>query len=180
MEQALKIKQKQTMNLPPFKHFPLLEGEDIILRAVGLSDLKDLMEISYYDGLPARTLEDAVEMQRKIDRDQEEGSSIHWCIAQKTSGEILGTVGYYRGFPDGAGELGCVMREQFRGKGIMTKALDMAANYGLNTMGLQKVRAITTLQNTPAIRLLERAHFKKTATLENDALEYTRVLHTGQ
>lgn len=168
------------MHLPPFEHFPQLDGVDITLRAVGPSDLQDLMEISYYDGQPARTLEDALEMQRKIDRDQAQGNSIHWCIAHKTSGEILGTVGYYRGFEEGAGELGCVMREQFRGKGIMTKALDLAADFGLHTMGLRKVRAITTRQNTPAIKLLERANFSLSAQLEDDALEYTRVLDIGQ
>ena len=39
------------MNLPPYPIFPNIEGEKITLRAIVPEDLKDLIEISYYDAI---------------------------------------------------------------------------------------------------------------------------------
>lgn len=160
------------MNLPPYPIFPEVSSETIVLRQVATADLKDLMEISFYDSIPATSLNDAAAMQERIDLDYQNGSSIHWGIANKQTNEMMGTVGYYRGFEDGIGELGCVLRPKFRGKGYMTKAIKLAAEFGLMNMGLKKVIAITSLQNHKTIKLLERANFIKTADLPEDEVEY--------
>ena len=39
------------MNLPPYPNLPNIKGEKITLRAIVPEDLKDLIEISYYDAI---------------------------------------------------------------------------------------------------------------------------------
>ena len=163
------------MKLPPYDKFPEIISAAIVLRQVKTDDIKDLVEISFYDSRPALTVEDATEMQDRINLDYQNGSSIHWGIADKQTNEIMGTLGYYRGFDKGVGELGCVLRPAFRGKGFMTTAMKLATGFGLNDIGLTKIIAITTKQNNRAIKLLERLHFIKTADLKEGEIEYQFV-----
>lgn len=160
------------MNLPPYPEYPTLSGEKIILRQILPADLPDIVEISFYDGQPARTLEEARTMQEKIEQNYADGDSVHWGIADRSTNEIVGTCGYYRGLDQGAGELGCVLRPQFRGQGYMTPALQLAIDFGLNTIGLNRIWAATSQQNERAQQLLERLCFVKVSDLEDGMVEY--------
>ncbi len=48
----------------------------------------------------------------------------------------------------------------------------LAIDFGINNIGLKRIRAITTKQNERAIKLLERLNFLKVAELEDDKIEY--------
>lgn len=157
--------------LPPYTPFPTISDERITLCQILPSDLEDLLEICFYDGVKANTYEEALAIDLKIDADYQSGNSIHWGIREKASGKLVGTCGYYRGFERG-GELGCVLLPQFRGQGFMTPALQLAAHFGLQTIGLERIYAITTKSNLKAMALLERTGFTKTADLEEDDVEY--------
>ena len=87
----------------------------------------------------------------------------------------MGTIGYYRGFENGAGELGCVLKPKFQGKGLMTEAMNLAIDFGINEMELKNIGAITSKDNQPAIQLLQRLNFVKTKDLDDDELEYRFV-----
>lgn len=163
------------MNLPPYNKFPEIDSKTIILREIQDSDLKDIVEISFYDAMPASTVENAKEMQDRINQDYQNGTSIHWGIANKQTNQIMGTLGYYRGFDNGIGELGCVLKPEFYGKGFMTTAMKLAAEFGLNNIGLTKVIAITDKNNNSAIKLFNRVGFVKTADLEENEIEYQFV-----
>ena len=160
------------MNLPPYKTFPIVIGNKISLRAIEASDIEDIIEISFYDAIQAITLEQAQEMQEKINQDYLDGNSIHWGIADNLTNKIIGTCGYYRGFEKEKGELGCVLLPQYQGKGFMSSAMQLAINFGLNNIKLKRIWAITTRQNEKAIRLLERLNFIKIADLDDDEIEF--------
>lgn len=160
------------MNLPPYDKFPSISDDRILLRAIRYSDLKYLIEISFYNTIQARTLKEAAEMQTKINEDYSNGNSIHWGIVDKSTNIIVGTCGYYRGLDEGEGELGCVLLPQFRGQGFMTAALLLAIKFGLNTIGLSRIWAITTKENEKAIKLFEKLKFIKVADLDDNELEY--------
>ncbi|QOG01164.1 GNAT family N-acetyltransferase [Flavobacterium sp. MDT1-60] len=163
------------MKLPPYDKFPEINSDTIILRQVETNDINDLVEISFYDSRPALTFNDALEMQERINLDYQNGNSIHWGIANKLTNKIMGTLGYYRGFDEGIGELGCVLKPEFQGQGFMTIAMKLVTEFGLTNIGLTKIIAITSKQNEEAIKLLERVSFIKTADLENDEIEYLFV-----
>jgi [ribosomal protein S5]-alanine N-acetyltransferase len=160
------------MRLPPYDIFPIISGDKISLRQILTADIKDLIEISFYDSIQATTFQQALEMHTKINNDYIEGNSVHWGIADNLTNKIIGTCGYYRGFDKGTGELGCVLLPQYRGKGFMTSAMLLAIDFGINMIGLRRIWAITTKQNEKAIKLLERLNFEKVSDLENDKIEY--------
>jgi ribosomal-protein-alanine N-acetyltransferase len=160
------------MKLPPYNTFPIISGDKISLREIQTTDIEDLIEISFYDSIQATTFEQASEMQDKINKDYIEGNSIHWGIADNLTNKIIGTCGYYRGLDQGTGELGCVLLPQYRGQGFMTSAMLLAIDFGLNSIGLKRVWAITSKQNEKAIQLLENLNFIKIADLDDDEIEY--------
>ena len=160
------------MRLPPYKIFPIITGDKISLRQILAADLEDLIEISFYDAIQATTLQEATAMQAKINKDYIDGNSVHWGISDNLTNKIIGTCGYYRGLDKGMGELGCVLLPQYRGKGFMTSAMLLAIDFGLNTIGLKRILAITTKQNEKAIKLLEQLNFVKTADLDDNEMEY--------
>ena len=160
------------MNLPPYEIFPAISGDKISLRQILAADIKDLIEISFYNSVQATTLQQATEMHDRINKDYYNGKTIHWGIADNLTNKIVGTCGYYRGLDKGTGELGCVLLPQFRGKGYMTSAMLLAIDFGINSIGLKRIWAITTQQNAKAIKLLERLNFVKIADLEDSKIEY--------
>ena len=160
------------MNTPPYNIFPFISGDKISLRQILPSDITDIIEISFYDAIQATTYLQAIEMQSKIDKDYNDGNSIHWGIADNATNKIIGTCGYYRGLDKGEGELGCILVPQYRGQGFMTAAMLLAIEFGLNTMELKRIWAITSQQNKEAIKLLERLNFVKMADLKDEEIEY--------
>lgn len=160
------------MKLPPYSPYPGVLGEKISLRQISPSDIEDIIEISYYDSLQASNLKEAIEMNSKIIKDYEQGNSIHWGIAENTSNTILGTCGYYRGFAQERGELGCVLLPQYRGQGFMTAALQLAIDFGIGHIGLKRIWAVTSTENYKAGKLLDRLGFIQIKDLSNGEIEY--------
>ena len=164
------------INTPPYVNFPCLFNDKISLRQIRESDIKDIIEISFYDAIQATTIQQASEMNLKINKDYEDGNSIHWGIVDNQTNKIVGTCGYYRGLDKGEGELGCVLLPQYRGHGFMTSAMLLAIEFGLNNIGLNRIWAITSQENKKAIKLLERLEFIKIKDLEDNDLEYELIL----
>jgi ribosomal-protein-alanine N-acetyltransferase len=159
------------MHLPPYTSFPRLTDKRVLLREVELVDISSIIEISFYNGLPAASLEEAMEMQQKINFNYQNGECIHWAIIDAVTHQIVGTCGYYRGFKESAGELGCVLLPYFRGKGYMTNAMQLAIQFGLKEMGLKRIWAATSKQNQNAQKLLHRLGFIEIGS-DGDTLNY--------
>lgn len=160
------------VNTPPYSTFPTVSNKKILLRQIQDSDINELIEISYYDSIQATTLEQAVEMNSKINADYDKGDSIHWGIIDNQSNKIVGTCGFYRGFDKDEGELGCVLLPKYQGQGYMTSAMLLAVDFGLNKIGLRRIIAITSKQNDKAIGLLARVGFIQTRFLIDTDIEF--------
>lgn len=171
----MKEKISDKMKLPPYNIFPDISGDKVSLRQIRTTDIKDLVEISYYDSVQATTEQQAIDMLAKINKDYIDGNSIHWGIADKLTNEIVGTCGYYRGLDKGEGELGCVLLPHYRGQGFMTSAMLLAIEFGINKIGLKRIWAKTSQNNKQAINLLERLDFIKIADLADSEIEYELV-----
>lgn len=165
------------MNLPPYNLFPVIKTERLSLREIKPADVNTIIEISYYNSIQAGSEEEAQEMLNKINTDYLKGSSIHWGIEEISTGRITGTIGFYRGFDHGIGELGCVLLPSYRGKGIMTEAMSSAVIFGFNTAGLNRIKAVTSIQNIKALKLLDRLRFMKTLKPQNDNVEYELTIN---
>jgi len=154
-------------NYPPYKDFPILNSNQIILRQVLHTDADEIMEISYYDGIEASNANEAIEMQKKINQDYLQGNSIHWGIVDAQSSKLVGTCGYYRGFVNNTGELGYVLKPSFEGRGYMSNALKKAIEFGVNIIGLQNIIAITEKSNIKSQNVLKRLNFVQESEQDN-------------
>lgn len=139
---------------------PTLIGAGVVLRAVRADDVGAIVPISFYDGRAARDEADAAAMLERIRADVARGESLHWGICVGGSDLVVGTVGFYRGFSDGTGELGYVLSEAFRGSGIMTRAVAAVVAYGLGPLGLSRVEAMTDRDNLASQAVLRRVGFR--------------------
>ena len=160
---------------PPYDNFPFISNDKTSLRQIQNSDVQNLIEISFYDTIQATSLEQAIEMNSKINRDYEEGNTIHWGIVDNQSNRIVGTCGYYRGFDKEEGELGCVLLPQYRGQGFMISAMSLAIEFGIMKIGLNRIWAVTSQQNEKAIKLLERLNFKKIGIQGDSEVEFELI-----
>lgn len=157
-----------SLNLPPYNLFPVISNELVSLYQIDNECIKQIVSISFYDGVQASTIHEAIEMNERIKKDYCDGNSIHWAICENNTKKIIGTCGFYRGFTNETGEIGCVLLPEFQGKGFMTSALMLVIQFGINKIGLSKICAITSVENLKAILLLNRLKFEKIKEVEMD------------
>ena len=161
-------------------HTPVLSGLGLTLRGVVASDVATIRPISFYDGHAARDDDDAAQMLRRIHGDVARGESLHWGICLQGSDEVTGTVGFYRGFGGGTGEVGYVLREAYRGRGIMTRAVRIVVAYGLGPLGLTRVEALTDVDNTASRAVLMRAGFVEAGVVVQDGASEPQVRYEAR
>ncbi len=154
--------------------FQPLTTERLVLKKVGINELEAYMPIAYYDGVKAASLARTKEIIEQINRDCKSGESIHWGIYFEEN--LIGTCGYYRGFKDEEGEVGCILKEAFRGKGFMYEALNEIITFGFLEVRLKQVIAYTTSSNEPALKLLNRLKFTLSATQTDECIKFEKTL----
>lgn len=152
---------------------PTLATPRLLLRDARSSDAGPLLEVTYYDGRAAADVPAAAEVLRRIRADQDAGETLHWVICRREDGAPIGTVGFYRGFAGGAGELGYVLASAHRGRGLAGEAAAAACAYGFENLGLERIVAWTEPGNTASRRLLERLGFLEDGT-DDGSLRYRR------
>jgi [ribosomal protein S5]-alanine N-acetyltransferase len=167
---------------------PTLAGVGVVLRAVRADDVAGTLAITFYDGRPARDEADAAAMLARIHDDVARGDSVHWGICVGGSDRVVGTVGFYRGFSDATGEIGYVLSEAHRGRGIMTRAVVTVVAYGLGPLGLRRIVAKTAPDNLASRAVLCRAGFRLVdaaatgllfAVSAADALDHASGIRSG-
>lgn len=160
------------MNIPPFTTYPSIANERVSLQQIRPENYSAILPITIYEGKLAKDLKDVEMILDKIHQDYTKGNSIHWGIFNMKTDQIVGTCGYYRGFEYKRGELGYVLLEQFRRKGYMTDAAKLAIDFGLYSLQLEVVFAITNKNNVKAIKLLKKSNFYLANELEQQMVEF--------
>lgn len=143
-----------------FTVFPVLSSDRLVLREVLEDDAPFIVDISFYDGKAAKNEREAKAMLRKVGADVARGESIHWGVILKTGGGVIGTCGFYRGFGEYRGEIGYVLKEAYRGQGIMTEALEQIIGYGFEQLALSEIVAYTDEDNVKSAGVLTRLDFE--------------------
>lgn len=153
--------------------FPVLATDDLRLRQVRPYDAAEVRDITFYDGVAAASVRDARAMIERIARDQRRGETLHWGICLRGSDAIVGTCGFYRGFARDVGEIGYVLRETHRGRGLMTQAVRRIVTFGLDELGLRRVVAHVDAGNVASMGVLTRAGFVRDG-VEGDTVTFVR------
>lgn len=153
---------------------PSLVTARLELRGLQRDDVPSLLEISVYDGVFAKNLSEAEHFLEKINHDCAQGEALHWGICLKTTGEIVGTCGFYRGFSDNLGEIGYLLKVAHRGYGFMTEAVSCITDFGLHQMGLKQIVAYTEAQNKASVAVLSRTGFQQVT--DSSRLKFAKSL----
>jgi [ribosomal protein S5]-alanine N-acetyltransferase len=156
-----------------FDQVPTLSSKRLKLRRVSPSDEASLIDISYYDGKPAKSESEVSVILEKIAEDTRRGETLHWVICLKDSDDVVGTCGFYRGFKNNVGEVGYILKEAYRGRGMMTEALEVVIDFGFTTMRLKNIIAYTDKTNVGSINVLKRLAFEEVPS-ETDYLKFIR------
>ncbi len=149
----------------------LAEG-GISLRKLEPGDCAQIVRISVYDGKFARDEAEARGIAQRIEGDFEKGDSIHWAIWDEDEGAIVGTIGFYRGFVDLRGELGYIIKREYRKRNYCTKAIRCASACGFSGLGLREIVANTGIGNAGSRRALEKNGFV-VRSAEGEELRYS-------
>jgi len=134
----------------PFGYMPDLETERLRLRKLTMRDAQDIYDYSK-DPLVAkyvlwdahRGISESRAYLRFMLRKYRMGEPASWGIELKSSGKIIGTIGYmWIQSDNAAAEVGYSLSRAHWGQGIMTEALGAVIDYAFTSLHLNRVEAI--------------------------------------
>lgn len=100
----------------------------------------------------------------------EENKVFELAIERKEDSKVMGFVGMI--FEGGElGEMGWVLGEEYRGQGYATEAARALMDYGFRSLGLHRIHADTSTNNTPAWKVMERLGMKREGMLRDAVWE---------
>ncbi|MFC2015754.1 GNAT family N-acetyltransferase [Chloroflexota bacterium] len=153
--------------------FPVLESQRLILREFRPSDAEAVFDIfsreavtMHYVFAAMRSVGEARKLVKARAGAFSKGTGIRWAIALKDrANAVVGSCGYYspnRAFH--SVELGYDLHPEFWRRGIMTEALAAIFDFGFSDaflFHLNRIEALTELDNAPSIQLLRKLGFKE-------------------
>lgn len=134
----------------PAGYMPVLETERLRLRKLTMRDAADIYEYSR-DPLVAkyvlweahRSIGESRTYLRYMLRKYRMNEPASWGIELKSSGKIIGTIGYmWIQTDNAAAEVGYSLARAHWGQGIMTEALKAVIEYGFHVLHLNRIEAI--------------------------------------
>jgi ribosomal-protein-alanine N-acetyltransferase len=173
-----------------FTPFPILETERLLLRKLCNDDAADVFimrsdpDVMKHIPRPlAVTLHDAAAVIQMVNEFIEKGEKINWGISAKSTGKVMGMIGYVNMKPEHfRAEIGYSLSKAWHRQGIMGEALACVLKYGFEHMNLHSVEAITDADNIASGRLLLATGFVQEAFFKEDFYfngQFRNSIHYG-
>ncbi|MGG5507842.1 MULTISPECIES: GNAT family N-acetyltransferase [unclassified Myroides] len=151
--------------------FPVLETERLRLRQSGLEDaevmfvLRSSAEVMKYIPIPLATeVSEATAYIQSLQERMENKECINWTVTLKETGEMIGTIGFYRmKLPHYRTEIGYMLLPKFYGKGYASEAVLCLLDYGFYSLGFHSIEAVIYPDNIGSQRVLEKCGFEREA-----------------
>lgn len=95
-----------------------------------------------------------------------------FLLLDKESNAIIGRCGLHNWNKEHKrAEIGYVMEdERFKGKRLMSEAVEAIIDYGFNNLNLNRIEALVGIENGPSLRLMEKYNFKQEGVLRQHYL----------
>jgi RimJ/RimL family protein N-acetyltransferase len=149
---------------------PLRDGE-IVLRTRRESDVAAIAKASH-DPETRRRLNDPPPPPGKVEESLERaeqqwstGTGAPFVIVDSDGGRPLGLLNVQFGEDEEVASLAVSVFPEARGRGVASRALRLAALWGLRELGLARVVAEAAADNHASIRAIEKAGFHREGTL---------------
>jgi ribosomal-protein-alanine N-acetyltransferase len=157
---------------------PVLVTERLVLRGIVADDAADLFAFrsdpveQRYNDPPLRTLDEAHDLIRRLDRERREFDALHWGVTLAGDDRVVGLLGYNEVVAEHRrAALGYDLARRLWGRGLATEAITAVLDHGFGPLGLNRVEAHTDAANERSIRLLQRLGFWREGTFHDRFLE---------
>ena len=152
---------------------PVLETQDLRLRAYKLSDAKQLQQkigikqvSMYMTHIPYPYLDGmAEEYIKSLDQGLASGSKLNYAIVDKHTDGLLGAVGFTIFTNDKRAELGYWVAQDAWGRGYATQAVKALVDYGFTELGLNKIHADYYAKNPASGRVMQKVGMQQEGCL---------------
>ena len=154
-------------------NFETIETNRLILIAISSDEIRNIFENLKKSEIKKILGHRSEEDYRKEEFKHKNGYSsfnrrfILFLLNYKESEIIIGRCGLHNWNKEHRrAEIGYnMLEEHFKGKGLMTEAIDAIIDYGFNKMNLNRIEALVGIGNIPSLRLMEKYNFKKEGIL---------------
>ncbi|MDT5158213.1 MAG: hypothetical protein QOH51_2570 [Acidobacteriota bacterium] len=146
----------------------VLETERLSLRELSASDAGFILELlnepSFLRNIGdrgVRTIDDAVQyiLSRFVDSYERLGFGL-WLVELKESKVPIGICGLVKRDALNDVDIGYAFLPRFWSKGYACESASAVMSYGMNSLGLRRILAVTNQDNTDSIRVLEKLGLK--------------------
>lgn len=160
------------MNKLPFKEFPYLTTERLILRKIdNIKDVADFFvlrsnpDIMEYIPRPlAQQEQDVIDLINLGNEQYEKGEMLSLAVALKDSNRFIGAVGFYRiNWDAHRTEIGYILNPAERGKGYIHEACGALIKFGFEEVGFHSLEAVISAENKASIKVSESLGFVREA-----------------
>lgn len=162
----------------------IIETERFYIRPLIAKDAAGIFELdsnpqvhTYLGNNPIKTLAEAENVIRLIQKQYEDLGIGRWAIIEKSTGNFVGWTGFkfiieptnnrvnYH-------DLGYRLIERYWGKGIATETAKACLKYAFEVLKLEEVYGICDVDNTGSKNILEKCGLKLTDTFDNDGVQH--------
>ncbi len=159
----------------PFDVMPVLETKDLILRKMDMHDAQDMFEYSR-DPLVAKhvlwdahtSISDTKSYLRYMIRKYRQGEPSSWCIEEKATEKVIGTIGYMWYQKDNSAcEIGYSLARRCWNKGYMTQALKAVIDYTFVELHINRVEAQHETDNGASGAVMRKCGMQHEGTLRS-------------
>jgi len=154
-----------------FSMYPKLESDRLILRALTLTDAKDIYDIrtndevmTYMDSARHESILDSEKfIQHGLDTYAKQ-QGFFWAILDKSTNQVIGDFSFWRiDHKNHRAEIGYTLKPKYWGQGVMSETMKMLLDFGFNQLNLHSFEANINPQNNGSRQLLLKAGFVKEA-----------------
>ncbi len=153
---------------------PQLTDGTVELRGWSTADVRDIVHISRdremirYTSVPVPYREaDAYDWLSRQARELADGTGIAWAVTEAGDGRALGSVGLSVDPVNLSAELGYGMGPEGRGRGLMTRAVELVSTWALAELGLARLQLRTHVDNVGSQRVAQKAGFRREALMRS-------------
>jgi RimJ/RimL family protein N-acetyltransferase len=106
---------------------------------------------------------------RRAEQARQAGLTVALAIVNAGSDQVVGSCDVRRPDPRNlaVGELGYLLVEQARGRGLATRAARLLTHWSFRELGMQRIQALVDPENPASARVLERLGFQREGLLRS-------------
>ena len=152
--------------LPLFTEVDVSSAARIQLRPIDMSDAQRIFEIwsdhevmRFYDLAPLNSIDDARLLVSAMLKELTEGLSVRWAIISKCGMRFIGSCGFRFDSRFYSASISFELERRSWRQGLMREALSAAIAHAYNHWQINRIQAITKLDNYASIGLLKSLGF---------------------